>query len=59
MSKMPRGFHTNTYEENLVCPHRDISCCRDCATAHEEIVEVYGIHYWITDPAERAELVRA
>ena len=59
MTTMPNGFHADTYEGNLVCPHRDISCCRDCATAHEEIVEVYGIHYWIADPAERAELVRA
>ena len=52
---LPTGFSDDTYEGNIVCPHRDLSCCRECANAHDEIVEVYGVHYWITDPAERAQ----
>jgi hypothetical protein len=41
----PAGFREGTQYE-LACPHRDLSCCPECAAAHPEINEVYGIHYW-------------
>lgn len=44
------------HDGSVVCHHRDISCCPECAT-HPEIVEVYGVHYHVPDAAERAELL--
>lgn len=52
--RLPRGFRRNA-DESIVCKHRDLSCCPACAAAHEEIVDVYGAHFWIPDPAERAQ----
>lgn len=46
-------FDTNA-DGTLVCIHRDLTCCSACADAHEEVTEVFGAHYWIADPAERA-----
>ena len=46
----------NGEEGNLICRHRDLSCCDTCAAAHTEIVAVEGKHFWITDEAERAML---
>lgn len=54
--RLPRGFRRG-HDDSLACPHRDISCCDACAKAHEEIVDVYGNHYWIPDPIERSALV--
>lgn len=45
------------HDGSLACRHRDISCCTECAAAHPEVVEVYGVHYWVSDPVERAALV--
>lgn len=42
---------------SLVCIHRDLSCCEDCANAHDEVTNVVGAHYWIADPAERTLFV--
>jgi hypothetical protein len=43
---------------DLACPHRDVTCCADCAKAHVEIVLVYGQHFWVADKEEREALVR-
>jgi hypothetical protein len=51
----PRGFREQA-DGTLVCPHRDLYVCDTCATSSPGIVEVMGVHYWIPDPAERAEL---
>ncbi len=52
-------METNKYRTNAdgsaVCPHRDMSVCADCAT-HPHIVEVFGAHYHLTDPADREAL---
>jgi hypothetical protein len=42
---------------DLACKHRDVSCCKLCADAHEEIVEVYGHYFWVDDKEERDELL--
>lgn len=51
---VPTGFREGTQGE-LACPHRDLSCCAPCVGAHEEIVEIYAVHYWVPDEKERAE----
>jgi len=43
-------------EGNLICRHRELSCCTRCADVYEQIVAVEGKHFWITDEAERAML---
>lgn len=48
----PPGFRDG-HGGDLACPHRDLSCCDDCAKAHPEIVESAGRHYWVNDPVER------
>jgi hypothetical protein len=53
--RMPKGFRKG-HDESIKCPHRDVSCCPNCAKANEEIVEVYGRHFWICDQVERMEL---
>lgn len=54
---MPAGFRSG-HDGDLACPHRDKSCCVDCADRHVEIVEVCGQHFWIGDPAEREKLIK-
>ena len=54
--KMPKGFHEG-HTGNLACQHRDVTCCQKCAGAHPEIIEVYGQHFWVDDPRDRANLV--
>jgi hypothetical protein len=51
----PADFRTG-HDGALACRHRDCSCCDECASAHPEIVEVYGAHFWVADVAERARL---
>ena len=41
---------------SAVCPHRDLSVCADCAS-WEAMVEVAGVHYFVPDADERAELM--
>lgn len=53
--RMPRGFRTG-HSGNIACPHRDVSCCDDCAKNNPEIVEVFGQHFWESDPVENASL---
>lgn len=43
-------------EGNLICRHRDLSCCNTCANEYDEIVDIYGKHFWIDDAELRAEL---
>jgi len=55
---LPRGFRQG-FDGDIACPHRDLSVCPTCALEHQpEIVESFGRHYWVTDPAERTELAR-
>lgn len=48
---MSRRGHDGSY----ICPHRDISCCPKCFAEHEELVDVGGVTFWISDPAEREQ----
>jgi len=50
-------FRQNGHDGSLICNHRDLGCCKACADAHEEIVDVFGAHFWVDDETERAELV--
>lgn len=50
-------FNHNADDGRLICRHRDLSCCDACAAAHEEIVDVYGAHFWIADAAEREAMI--
>lgn len=51
--KQPSTYKIDTVNGNVICRHRDLSCCLDCVQMHEEIVEIYGLHYWVSDPQER------
>lgn len=53
--RMPRGFRKG-HDGSIACPHRDKSCCNDCAKAHEEIVDIVGAHFWIANPVDRAAM---
>lgn len=54
-NRLPKGFRRG-HQENIACPHRDITCCDDCAAKHSDnIVESYGQHFWFS-PAEKAQL---
>ena len=53
--RLPKGFRSG-HDGSIACPHRDRTCCDACATAHQEVVEVCGVHFWIADSTERAEL---
>lgn len=53
---LPDGFRIG-HDDSLACPHRDVSCCGDCRADHVEIVDVYGVCYWIPDVGERADLL--
>lgn len=48
----PKHWHEQA-DGSLVCPHRDLSVCPDCAASHVEAVDVFGQHFWIADPADR------
>lgn len=56
MTKLPRGFRLGHDDDSLACPHRDCSTCDLCEKAHPEIIEVYGVHFWVADAKERAKL---
>jgi hypothetical protein len=51
--RRPRGFRAG-HDGSLACPHRNVTCCPQCAGEYPEIVEVYGRHFWVADPAERS-----
>ena len=45
-------------DESLVCAHRDITFCGECATKYAgNVVEVYGQHYWANTLSELSELL--
>lgn len=52
-------METNKYRTNAdgsaACHHRDLTVCTNCAT-HPHIVEVFGAHYYLPDPADREAL---
>ena len=50
----PSRWRTNA-DDSLVCPHRDGSVCHACAD-NPDIVDVFGAHFHLPDPAERAIL---
>jgi hypothetical protein len=43
MSTDPARWNTNA-DGSLVCPHRDMSVCRECAQ-HPQVLDVMGAHY--------------
>jgi hypothetical protein len=43
-------------ESDIICRHRDLSCCDTCAAAHTEIIAVEGKHFWVEDRYEREML---
>jgi hypothetical protein len=51
---LPAGWREG-HEGDVACPHRDCSVCPDCSR-REEVVEVYGRHFWIPAPLEREAL---
>ena len=53
VTRKPKGFRE--FDGELVCPHRYRSVCSDCATAYGNIVEVWGVHYWVRDIEELVE----
>lgn len=57
MKPTPPKFRIG-HSGDLACPHRDVSCCESCADEHEEIIEVYGQHFWEPDLLEREALNR-
>ena len=52
---LPTGFHEQR-DGTVVCPHRDLSCCKECRGTDERLVEVSGVTFFLPDPADRAEL---
>ena len=53
-ARLPEGWREG-HGGDLACPHRDCSVCPACA-ARPEVLAVYGQHFWVPDPGERAEL---
>ena len=49
-------FHTQA-DGSIVCRHRDVSCCDACATKIPHCYMIYGRHFFLPDPAGRAEVV--
>jgi hypothetical protein len=54
---MPKGWKTG-HGGDVACPHRDCSCCPDCAK-REEVVEVYGQHFWEPSAIARFDLLKS
>ena len=55
VQRIPGTFYINV-DDSLVCQHRDISCCNECEAKYENIVEIYGQHYWADTRAQLVEL---
>jgi hypothetical protein len=53
--RLPKGWREG-HGGDLACQHRDCSVCPACAKERPEAMPVYGQHFWIPDPAERAAL---
>ena len=54
VTRRPAGFRIGLQDE-LACPHRDISCCKKCEDKYDNIIESYGHHYWLDTKEELAE----
>ncbi len=54
--RKPAGFREG-FAEELACSHRDMSVCDKCANKYANIVECYGVHYWMRSESELAEYV--
>ena len=54
MASTPKQFHVQA-DGSVVCPHRDLSVCADCA-GDDRLVEVSGAYFYEPDPDARAEL---
>lgn len=52
---LPSGFVAGPTGE-LICPHRDVSCCPSCVDEYDPIVDVAGACFWIADPVAREQL---
>lgn len=55
-TKLPKGWRTG-HGGDVACPHRDCSCCPDCAK-RAEVVSVYGQHFWVPSAMERLALLK-
>jgi hypothetical protein len=51
-TKIPKGWREG-HGGDVACPHRDCSCCPECAK-RPEVLHIYGQHFWVPDEAERA-----
>jgi hypothetical protein len=49
--------HHTQADGTIVCRHRDLSCCADCAK-HPFVVEVAGAHFYVPNLIERTELLK-
>ena len=43
-NRLPKGWREG-HSGDVACPHRDCSCCPDCAK-RPEVTAVYGQHFW-------------
>jgi len=43
-NRLPHGWREG-HSGDVACPHRDCSCCPDCAK-RPEVTAVYGQHFW-------------
>jgi hypothetical protein len=58
--RRPRGFREDPDTLVLRCPHRDLSCCDECAQQYPgRILEVHGERFWMLTDLEREETLRA
>lgn len=56
MIRLPRDLRRG-HDDSIACLHRDVSCCAECITKHSpNLVDVFGVVYWIPDSSERAEI---
>lgn len=49
------------HDGGLACPHRNMSVCDACTKgphAHQ-VIDVFGVHFWVASAAERDELTVA
>lgn len=53
----PAPRYRHNADGSVVCPHRDLSVCAVCAAADPTLVDVYGAHFEVPDPAERDALL--
>ena len=52
--RKPAGFREG-FDGELACNHRDVSTCDACAAKYSNIIESYGVHYWMRNEAELNE----